>query len=863
VVYPLSSKIAYVISLVVFAVGIAVTMEWLKVEKQSHITVLEEQFNQYAAKSHSAFQQKLQREIERLIGLTAVYDFSEVLSQDEFSRYAQVLLAKESHVQALEWVELIEGKHRLLFEHDMAEAGYPDFVITTKKAGELSPAPEKELHAVIKFTFPLESNRKVIGLDAYLEPSQKKAMLLADITNSAIATPPQYLLQHTNGNYFVIVYHPVYSESNQLKGFAALVLNVADLLHSLRDNASVENSLGIFLIDSDANQAPFALDGIQYSVNDELYRTSQIYLPFAGRNWQFHTEVNLTQLPEYQIYAKQSDNEAFLTGLLMSVLLSLVTFLLIRNQAKSAESESYLREQEKRYRTIISQSSEAFLLLGDDGQILDVNEETVKQLGYTRDELLMSSIADIDQQHSSEEIVDTCQALQPDKKLLIESKFLRKDGCIISVEISASKLRVGDEFVTCAFVRDLTERLSNRVLSLTNEELQQAVADSTKQLNMQKQAFETIFEKSTDGIFISEGRHVIDCNQAIVDIFGYQSKEQLLSLPNRVFAPKYQPDGELSYRKGFRMLQICLDKGSHRYEWVNRRSNGEPFWTDVVLTRLEYFGRTVVHIAIRDISKRKQLEQEMLAARETAVLANQSKSDFLAKMSHEIRTPLHGVLTYAQMGESRLDKLTPEKLKRYFSNIAMSGERLMGLLNDLLDAAKLESGMMTFDFHYQAIKPIIESCIEEQGALLNEKHIQVEVKLIDYMAFFDKQRVSQVISNLLNNAIRHTPIGQKIQISIENKEDWITFVIQDSGPGLDDNELSSVFEKFIQSNNVSKNTQGTGLGLTISREIITAHNGKIWAENLITQNKVCGAVFKFTLPTNEHNRKKPHANDAA
>jgi len=101
----------------------------------------------------------------------------------------------------------------------------------------------------------------------------------------------------------------------------------------------------------------------------------------------------------------------------------------------------------------------------------------------------------------------------------------------------------------------------------------------------------------------------------------------------------------------------------------------------------------------------------MLSAPEHAVAANKAKSEFLAKMSHDIRTPLHGILSYAQMGEARFASVPPEKLKRYFENIHASAQRLMSLLNDVLDSAKLESGLMCFDFKYQNLEPIIEACI--------------------------------------------------------------------------------------------------------------------------------------------------------
>lgn len=850
----LSIKFPYIIASLIFFIGVTVTAQWIKFEQQSQVEQLEKKFNQYSTQSFVTLQQSLNREIERLNNLTAVFKLSNPINQRDFERFAQVLMS-DSNVQALEWIELVHGDERLLFENEMQAAGFDGFVIKSQESSKMVAAQPSYRYAVVKYSYPLEINRRSIGLDVFSVKPLGQALLLADITKSSIAAPPRMMVHNEDGRYVVAVYQPVYDPMNRLQGYATLVLDMSHFLTQLRNKSLLETSLGLVLSDSDSNLGPFAISGEEYLVEKPMYRVHDFYIPFAGRNWQFTTEVNLKKLPEYYSYLGKPDHNPWVTGILISMLLALVTFLILRYQTKTAESEKSLLEQEKRYHDIIDQSSEAFLLLSQSGIILDVNEEACGLLNQRKFELIDSCIADFDKKYSVDELSEILSGLEPEDKLLFESRYQPKDGECIEVEISASKFKIDDDYVICAFVRDLTERLSNRELSLSNEELHQSLEEYTEKLNEQKMAFETIFEKSADGIFISEGRHVLDCNQATVDMFGYKSKEQLLSLPNKVFAPKFQPDGESSHRKGFRMLQICLEKGHHHYEWVNKRANGEEFWTDVVLTRLEYYGRTVIHIAFRDISKRKQLEIEMKAAREEAVSANQAKSEFLAKMSHEIRTPLHGILTYAQMGEARIETLTPEKLKRYFSNIHLSGERLMTLLNDLLDSAKLESGMMSFDFDYQNIEPVIQACIDEQAILLADKKINLEVKPVDYMAYFDSNRISQVVSNLLSNAIRHTPEGLRIQISVDQMdENHIVFAIQDSGIGIAEGEFESIFDKFIQSKRISANTGGTGLGLAISREIITAHQGKIWAENWTTKNNIEGAVFRFTLPIKKQNR---------
>jgi len=847
----LSIKYIYIISIVVFAIGLQGTSEWIKYNEIKRVELLESQFNKYSSQAYIAVKNALNRELERLNSLAAVFKLSDSVSQKDFERFATVLLANDTEVQALEWIELVPKNQRLLFESEMsALLANEHYTIQAIKQGKLvNSAADQDYYAVIKYAYPYQKNVKAIGLDAYSQEPQKHAMYIADITQSAITTPPLRLIQQASGDYSVIVYQPIYDKLEKLKGYVALVLDMKYFVEHVKAKSLIEPSLGLFFMDSDNNQVPFALTGSEYLIEEAMYRSHEFFLPFAGRNWLFNAETNLKFLPDYQVLNDKSKQKSWLYGILLSLLFSAVIFLTLRYRYQLKKSAQSFEKQQQRYHEIIDQSSEAYYLLNCDGNILDLNAATCKQLGYSRSELLQMKIADIDVKYTANEMEDVCKDLQAGSKLLFESVHLKKDGKSIPVEISSTKFKIDGQYVTCSFVRDLTERLTYRDISDSNEQLQNEIEKSTLELMDQKRAFETIFEKSADGIFISEGRHVVDCNQATVDMFGYKSKEQLLSLPNKVFAPKIQPDGESSHRKGFRMLQICLEKGTHHYEWMNKRANGENFWTDVVLTRLEYFGRPVIHIAFRDISKRKQLEAEMLSAREHAVAASKAKSEFLAKMSHDIRTPLHGILSYAQMGEARFASVTPEKLQRYFVNIHASAQRLMSLLNDVLDSAKLESGLMSFDFKYQNIEPVIEACIAEQTPLIQEKSIQLEVKQLDYMASIDSNRIAQVVSNLLNNAIRYTPEGEVIQISIDQIDSKsILFSIQDSGKGIHEGEFESIFDKFIQSHQESQNTGGTGLGLAISKEIIENHNGRIWAENWLSNNKVQGAVFRFTLP---------------
>ena len=246
-------------------------------------------------------------------------------------------------------------------------------------------------------------------------------------------------------------------------------------------------------------------------------------------------------------------------------------------------------------------------------------------------------------------------------------------------------------------------------------------------------------------------------------------------------------------------------------------------------------------------------------AKEEAEQANQLKSEFLANMSHELRTPMHAILSFSQFGMDKLDKISEEKKRLYFKKIKKAGKQLMTLLDDLLDLSKLEAGKEVYKMEPTDIWQLINNIISEIETIRKEKNLKitVEVSLVSTKIVCDEYKIGQVVHNLLSNALKFTPEGKHITISFTSSElpfghrssdkemiPAITTFIKDKGIGMPEDELDSVFDKFIQSSRTKTGAGGTGLGLAICKEIIQAHNGKIWAEN----NPEGGATFSFMLP---------------
>lgn len=263
---------------------------------------------------------------------------------------------------------------------------------------------------------------------------------------------------------------------------------------------------------------------------------------------------------------------------------------------------------------------------------------------------------------------------------------------------------------------------------------------------------------------------------------------------------------------------------------------------------------------LANICAAMQTREEIIQAKLNADRANQFKSEFLANMSHELRTPMHAILSFANMGLETALNAEPEKLTRYFSRIVDSGDRLLMLLNDLLDLSKLESGALQCTFKQNDLQRIVYAVLQEMSGIIKDKGVRVVHKDPEESscAVCDAEKIMQVVRNLLSNAVKFTPSGKQIFLQysqstlpgagLSDKDGSgipaLVFRVIDQGVGIPEDELSFVFDKFVQSSKTKTGAGGTGLGLAICKEIIDRHEGVIYAIN----NHMGGATFEFRIP---------------
>ena len=302
------------------------------------------------------------------------------------------------------------------------------------------------------------------------------------------------------------------------------------------------------------------------------------------------------------------------------------------------------------------------------------------------------------------------------------------------------------------------------------------------------------------------------------------------------------PVNDINLREGYRaVLIIPLLRPDHIVGAlvVRRKSPGE--FPQSTIDLLETFADQSV-VAIQNARLFSEIEEK---GKQLAV-ASQHKSQFLANMSHELRTPLNAILGYTELILDGIYGEAPEKAQAVLKRVESNGRHLLGLINDVLDLSKIEAGQLTLTLTDYSMKDVLYNVFSAVEPLANDKKLGFKVEAQPDMpkGHGDERRLTQVVLNLVGNAIKFSDAGAVI-IKASSTNGSFTVAVQDNGPGISTADQGKIFEEFQQADNsATKKKGGTGLGLSISRRIVELHGGKLWVESELGK----GSVFSFTLP---------------
>lgn len=508
---------------------------------------------------------------------------------------------------------------------------------------------------------------------------------------------------------------------------------------------------------------------------------------------------------------------------------------------KREQSEQALAESEARQRALLLASTDAILLIDQNGLIRSANPTAASLIGQSAQSLIQLPVSALvasfyrpDPDISFDKVA-AGKLGQP-----FETELIRVDNQRIPVEISLSRVVRPDEEFFVAVCRNIQQR------KLQETALLELQAQLVEQVDRQSRQLAALLEASPMAMaYVVDGRFR-EVNRVFLDLFEHDQ----LSVIDQPTSLLFGNDDDWSRHS--RAAALSLNTGQVFQTELNLLT-GQERW---IMCRL--FGKALNPAApklgsvwlYQDISLQKATEAALTEAKELAEQTSRAKTEFLANMSHELRTPMHAILGFAEMGLNRAGPDDNPKLKHYFERVHLSGSRLLSLLNELLDLAKMEIGRMEYRVDRHDLAAVIHEAYDELSPMAahSGSHIEVIIEPNPLHADFDAFRIGQVLRNLLSNAIKYNPSGQTITIEAHllggATRELISVTVRDHGPGIPSSELDSIFDKFIQSSTTKTGAGGTGLGLAICREIVHAHQGMIRAGNAPDG----GAELRFTLP---------------
>ncbi len=504
------------------------------------------------------------------------------------------------------------------------------------------------------------------------------------------------------------------------------------------------------------------------------------------------------------------------------------------DQLKQSSDRQIAKEQEK-LNAVVASIGDGVCAMDPHGHVLFINPAGQQLLGWTHEQLSGRSLLDIVEiRHTASDQPDgrpqisLSQRTERDGPVRNEDgHFRRKDGALFPVSYALNPVASNDQDIGYVLVfRDITDR----------KRVEQEVLQSRHRLRQ-------IYEAANDGIFVIDPGlgQIIEVNPRAAQMLGY-TVEELAGMP----VSRIHPDEMDAFRE---FGTAVIEQGSYFTQELSCTTRDRrTLPVEISASRLRLGSRTLILAMVRDITDRKQVEDELVRAKDLAVSASRAKSDFLATMSHEIRTPMNGLIG---MIELLLGTEMEEKQRKYLEVAKSSADVLLALINDVLDLSKIEADKIELEqipFH---LCEGIEDWIQAFATKASQKQLELLCKIdpgVPEEVVGDPNRLRQVVTNLLNNAMKFTDQGEvTLEVSLERDYSGhvvIRFVARDTGVGIPSQRMDRLFRSFSQIDaSTTRKYGGSGLGLAISKRLIELMGGWIRVSSQVGK----GTAFTFVV----------------
>lgn len=504
---------------------------------------------------------------------------------------------------------------------------------------------------------------------------------------------------------------------------------------------------------------------------------------------------------------------------------------IIRDIEDRKKAEFQLKESEKKFHTLFEQAYDTILVLKKD-YIIDCNSKAGKLFGILKEDLINKNfrkfIAEEDERTISE-FLKFIENLEKQEGKSFNLRLKRENGEIFDADVSLSFVEIGGEKFVQMFIRDITER--KKFLEYL-EKLTMAV------------------ENTDEMMMITDVNGMIEyVNPAFEKVTGYTLDEIKGKTP-RILKSGFQPD---EFYKN--MWQTIISGKSWQGILVNKKKDGSYYTEEMLISPIKNEnGQIISFVAIKkDVTERIKAEEELKQARLKAEESDRIKSNFLSMMSHEVRTPLNVILGFLDIIKSSIDlDEFPEK-DHIFKVIERNSKRLITLINDIIDISRIESNELKLNFNIHSVNTLLLNAIAEFKGEAQAKglDLNVDLKLENAFIKIDELRFYQIIFNLISNAIKFTSKGG-VTVSAEVKSNKVYISVKDTGIGIPKEYFPHLFEFFRQADEgYNRNFEGAGLGLAITKKLVTLMNGEIYVESELNKGSTFTVLFPIIISEEE------------
>ncbi|MFO8234221.1 MAG: PAS domain S-box protein [Bacteroidales bacterium] len=528
-------------------------------------------------------------------------------------------------------------------------------------------------------------------------------------------------------------------------------------------------------------------------------------------------------------------------------------------------AEQRMKKSESKFKTLYNSASDAIYIYDLEGNMLEVNIAATERLGYSKKELLKLKPVDLNTPGQKNNYLEKLQELKTKNKAFFENEHVTKDGKIIPVELNSRIINYEGQKAVLTTSRDITERkktewelilqnrISNTFINSEREDFYKNVLDIIRKAFSSQYGYfgyineegDLVSESMTKDIWSEchvNSKSIVFPKSSWKGVWGESLKKKQTLYTNHNLK---LPEGHVQLKSALAAPIILNDKLIGQIAIANK-PEGYNDEDKALINKLCNYIAPLLHSKIQE----ERYKLNLLQAKEKAEESDRLKSVFLANMSHEIRTPMNAILGFAQLLKE--NQFSPDKQKEFLEIIYNRSKHLLQILNDIVDLSKIESNLLQTEYSPCNLNDLIHELYNSFSIVMKQtENKNITLKLHKALPqeksfmYTDQDRLNQILTNLLNNALKFTDEGMVEFGYMVNEEGNFTFFVRDTGIGIPKAKQDEIFIRFRQGDeSSSRKYEGTGLGLSISKHLIELLGGKIWVDSKFGQ----GSTFYFTLP---------------